>query len=307
MSNRAFEIINNILKEELENQGFGEPVYVKEDDGESYMSSLSDLAYCVKYEKAKKTFVLRSTTIVDGKPSDWKNLSSWLYDEETDTKSDIESIGKDFLDILRGPKRLAVTKKASKKKKGEEKDIDSLFFFNRVVGFIPELKDKMNEDRIVFAKIRYATLTKSFIVPEIEKIVKSNSAELEKLVAMLNEMYKNGDLDVRGLVIHGIYNSLSDEAMEKIKAFFDEDMLKVYKCSRPLSKKNIKPEKFKAPKTTFGDVMENAKQLEKEKKANSKWFCKPKTHKHSVLLAKFKLFILKNKNNQNNLLKTIDL
>lgn len=270
MNQKAFEIIEDILREELDNQGFGQAIKLDDEAGKAYMYVLEDIGYSILFDDSKKSFVLRSATLNDGKADKWKNLSSWLYDEETATKADLESIGNDFLDIVRGPRRLEVQKKVAKKTKGDDRNIDPLFFFNRMISYIPELREEMNKDRIKYAKIRYATLTKSLLVPACEKIAKENGSELVKMTELFDDMYKDGDVEVRGIVIHGLFNSLSDEAMANISAHFGDELKKVYKCSRPLKNKKVKPEKVKKKNQIIANAVENAKQLEKEKRANQK-------------------------------------
>ncbi len=271
---QAFEIIEDIIKEELTKQGFSEPVLLKEEDGDAHMYSLENVAYSVKYDKKRKNFILRSCNLSDGKPGEWKSLSSWLYDEKTSEISDAKSIGNDFLDIIKGPAQITVTKKQSKKNKNEDRTIDPLFFFNRLVSYVPELKTAMNNDRIEFGKIRFAKLTEEKVVPAIENLFKQTSAEGDRFAKLVDEMYKDGELDVRALLVQGIINNLSDTAYENLASSIGEDTLKSIKIGRRLKGKVIKAEKPKKKNKFMANAMENAKQLEKEREANSKGISK---------------------------------
>ena len=73
------------------------------------MFSAADVAYGLLYDVKHQRFELRSTTLKeDGQPGAWRSLSLWLFDEKEGTKADAESILNDFLEVVRGPKRVAV-------------------------------------------------------------------------------------------------------------------------------------------------------------------------------------------------------
>ncbi len=258
MYSEAFSIIEDILKEELNRQEITDFEQMREesDDVRVYMND--SFAYSVKYESDRKCFELRSTTRVEGKSDEWKSLSRWLFDENS-TNKDAESIGQDFLDIISGPKTAKSVKAITKKKKkGEDGNIDPLFLFNRLANIFPEIKEEMNEDRIKFGKIRFATLTKSVVAPNCEKLASKKGEGFVKMCELFNDMYKNGDIEARGLVIHGVFNSLSDEAMKNIGENFSEELQKAYKCSRKLKDKQLKPEKPKKKNKIVAAALENA-------------------------------------------------
>ena len=94
----------------------------------------------------------------DGEPGTWRSLSLWLYDEREGTRADMESILNDFVEVVQGPKRVAVVQQKRRGKDGE-RTVDPLFFMNRLVNIFPELKDELNQEKIAYGQVRYVTLS----------------------------------------------------------------------------------------------------------------------------------------------------
>lgn len=259
MEQQAFQIIQDRLYEELEQQAFAPAVPLADEEGKAVMFATDEVAYSLLYDNKRQRFEFRSATLDgDKKPGEWRRLALWLFDSEEGTKQDAESIANDFLEIVRGPKRIAAVQTAKKKKKGEESNVDPQFFYNRLVNIFPELKDDMNTERIVFGKVRFATMARAVIAPKCEAFAKTGGEDVIKLTNLFNDMYKDGDIEVRSIISHGIFNALSDEAMGKISENFSEELHKIYKCSRRLKDKNIKPEKPKKQNKVVAAALDNA-------------------------------------------------
>lgn len=263
---KAFEIILAALYEELQKQGFGEAKEYTDEKGRAYMFAAEDVVYGVCYDSKKQLFILQSNTIdADGKfGHDWKQLSQWLFDKNEGTQADATSIANDFVEVVMGPRRIAAVQTARKrtKKKGEdENNIDPMFFYNRLVGIFPELKDEMNQEKITYGKIRFAFLAKNKIAPRVEALAQTNpdSDTFKKLRTLICEMYKDGDSDLRSLITAGILNNIDDnEVIHLMSEEFGDDLKKVYKCSRKLKGKVIKPEKPKKQKKVVAAALDNA-------------------------------------------------
>ena len=259
----AFNYIRDELYGELKKQGFSEPYDYEDEKGPAVMYRTDAVAYSICFYKDKKSFVLQSTNVNSkGEPGTWRQLSQWYYDEKTAIREDYESIANDFLDVVRGPQNIAFVQNTKKRKKNgeDENNIDPLFFFNRLANIYPEFKDTMNEERIVFGQIRFATVCRNVIAPMIEKC--EDTETLNKTAELLSYMYKDGDVDTRSLVTAGVLNNIGDgNAIKVLTENFGDELKKVYKHSRKLIGKNIKPEKVKkAPK-----VVANALEAPKNK------------------------------------------
>ena len=245
MEQKAFELIQKKLQAALNEQGFGEAVALETDNGRGVMFTTGEVAYGLFYETKQRRFVLRSATMKTPKePGDWRQLSMWLFDEGENTMQDAESIANDFLELVQGSKRRELVQTAKKRrKKDEENNADPQFFLNRLVPVFPELRDEMNEERIVYGQVRTALFAAEKVAPKCENLAKNykDSEPMKRMCAA-------GDMDTRAVIQFGVLNNIKDEAaINNIIANFTDgcDLQKVYKHSRKLIGKNIKPEKEK--------------------------------------------------------------
>ena len=263
---KAFEIILKQLFEELQKQGFSEPEEMEDELGTAYFFKTEEVAYQVVYDEKKQVFLLRSNAYTeDGSfAHDWKQLSMWLFDKAEGTPEDASSIANDFVDVVMGSKRVAAVKSAKRKKKksgDDENNIDCIFFYNRLVGFFPELKEEMNQEKIKYGQVRVALFAKEHVAPKIQKMALecTNVNQLSKLKTLIGDMYVNGDPDLRAVITAGVLNNISDQtAIAKISEDFPDALAKVYKCSRKLIGKNIKPEKVKKQSKIVARALDNA-------------------------------------------------
>ncbi len=247
----AFDWIRDALAEELAKQGFGAPEPLEDPAGQAVEYRTEEVAYSLLYDRKRQRFELRSATLeASGDPGDWRSLSTWLFDQQTGEKSDAESILNDFLDVVRGPKRVAVVQQKRKRGKDEERNVDPMFFMNRLVNIFPELKDELNEEKIVYGQVRFVTFIKQHVAPRCEDLAVKypDSEPCKRLCALLDDMYKNGDLDLRSIITVSLLNSMSDGAFASLQAQLGEELQKDVKYTRRLKDKKIKPEKKKKEK-----------------------------------------------------------
>ncbi len=250
MDFNPFQLIQTALAAELANQGFKEPEPLEDPEGQAALFAAEQVAYSLLYDRKKKSFMLRSTNLGEnGKPGDWRTLSTWLFDADSGDRSDAESIINDFLEIIRGPKRVEMVQQQRKRAKGEDRNVDPMFFTNRLVSMFPDLKEPLNEEKIVYGRVRYITFIKSHALPEMESLLRDypDSEPAHKLAELLDDMYKSGDLDLRSIVTYVVIDGLSGESFDKLYALMGEELQKVAKPARRLVGKKIKPEKKKKP------------------------------------------------------------
>lgn len=251
MAYDAFGYIQNCLQEELTKQSFGEAADMDYDGGRAVMYATKEVAYGLFYTKKTQQFELKSTMLdADEKPGDWRSLSAWLYDSETGEKADAESIASDYLEIIQGPKRVAVVQQKAKKNKKDERVIDPLFFLNRLSVIFPDVKAAVKEERITYGQIRFATFTKTVVAPIVQDVALryGDSEIMDKLCSLFSDMYTDGDLDLRSLITISIFNNLSEPAFDAIHEKLSDELKKDTKYTRKLIGKNIKPEKAKKQK-----------------------------------------------------------
>ena len=244
----AFELIQTALTAELSQQGFNPPQELEDPDGQAVIFATEDVAYSLLYNTQRKSFILRSTTLdYEGKPGDWRQLSTWLFDKATGDRSDAESIINDFLEVIRGPKRVEVVQQRKKSRKNDERNVDPLFFINRLVNIFPDLKKDLNEEKIVYGQVRYITFIKGKVLPQAQEMIRTypDSEPVKRLCALLDDMYQNGDMDLRSIVTYVFLDGLSQQEFQTVYELLGEDLQKVAKPSRKLIGRTIKPEKKK--------------------------------------------------------------
>jgi hypothetical protein len=264
MELKAFDTVAGNVGAALEELGFRRDAEEKnEKDGRTATFVGDDIAYSVLYRDDKKRFELRSCETEDGKPDGkWKTVSMWLFDPETDTASEAQSIAADFTDSIRGPQNVPAVKTKKKKKKEDETNVDPPFFFNRFVGVFPELKDEINAERETYGNIRSVAFARDRLLPKIEALCADPTGgdRLERCSTLLSDLYVSGDMDVRSLITIVILNGISGrESLEKMKPFFGEELQKGQAAAQKIRGKTFKPEKKKKQKAFTAETLNDMK------------------------------------------------
>lgn len=251
MDFNAFELIQDRLAEELASQGFSSPSPLEDERGRAVMFATGEVAYSLVYNSKQQLFELRSASLTEeGAPGQWRSLSQWLFDPKEGERADAESIANDFLDVVRGPKRVQAVQQKRRRGKDDERNVDPLFFLNRLVNIFPELKEEMNGEKIVYGQVRPATFVKEKVVPRAEALFTQRAASepAKKLCSLLDDMYKNGDMDLRSIVTAVLLNGLGDAAFDALREGLGDELQKDTHYTRRLRGRNIKPEKKKKMK-----------------------------------------------------------
>lgn len=217
-----------------------------------------DMAYGVFYDAPGKRFMLRYCAMTDGKPdSKWRNRSVMLFDpqDEADASSLTSSILADFSDEVGGAENsvaiMQQVKKLRKHKVGGENKTDPAFFFNRLVNVFPELREAVIRERITYGQIRPVSFTKEQVLPRLHPLLQENRnpSSIKKFADICNDLYGNGDIDVRSIITFTILNKLPDNELEVLKPLFNDDLGKGCKAARAFKDRKLKPEKPKKKKT----------------------------------------------------------
>jgi hypothetical protein len=264
LEQKAFDLIAEKVGAALSEQGFKRAAAEQNNsDGRSVLFAGEDTAYSVLYNQDKKRFELRTCGVDEGEPDlQWKSVSIWLFDAQTDSLSEAESIVNDFVETIQGPKRASIVQSRKKRKKDDESNTDPLFFFNRFVGIFPELRDELNEEKAQYSDVRAVLFTREHLVPKIEalctQVTKQDS--IKRCCDLLNDMYAVGDMDVRSIIVIVILNSIDNlTAINNMKPLFSDDLKKSYTAGLKLKGKTVKPEKKKKESKFIADNLNNMK------------------------------------------------
>ena len=267
---RAFEIVNKKVEAALSEQGFKAQNVTSADSGELVkLYTGESTAYSVIYFKDKKHMVMRSCDAADGEPdNEWKTIATWMFDPNTDTEKEAESIGNDFVDNVSAPVFKQVAHKKKKKKKdSDDGNGDPVFFSKRLVAVFPELRDEIREEQESYEEFRAVTFTKEMIVPKVQALMKSGDDKtIDKLSDILSGQYSYGDIDTRPLITIVILNSITDDdEKEAIKRNMSDDLKKAWAAAEKYRGKKVKP--AKAKKQSFMQKM-MAQSIENQKALN---------------------------------------
>jgi len=251
LENKALDLIAGRLEAVLEKQGFKrQKGKVKEEKGEAVLFIGESTVYSVLYNEEGKMFELRSTAMTDEGPedSDWKSISNWIFDPETDTNKEAESIANDFCDTVDDSKRRAIVRAAQRKKAKQEGD-DSpgpVFFYKRLVGVFPDLRDDIAEEDAAYEEFRAVTFAKASVLPRMDALgKKKGSAPLKKVCQLMEDFHKTGDLDVRSIITMVIMNGVSAESRANMLELMSPEFCKFYQKCLKYKGRNVRPEKPK--------------------------------------------------------------
>jgi len=223
-----------------------------EEDGRYALLTGQNAAYGVFYDAEGKRFALKICPLAEGEPDgSWSNLSVWLFDPDSDSERDVESIANDFLETVSGPVR-TIQKTKKRPKKDDENNVDPVFFINRMVTLFPELKEDLAEHKFYHPDVLPVYFVREKIAPKILETWNGPGGMASKLsdkvFELINECYKNGDLDTKGLITQVILNSVTEpELQARAEEKVGEDLRKIWVAGRKFRDNPAKPEKPKVP------------------------------------------------------------
>lgn len=257
---KAFDLIVGKVESELVKTGYQKQKVASENDNELVALFTSEnIAYSVVYYKDKMQMVLRSCTMTeDGPDNEWKTLATWLYDEETATQKDAESIANDFVEGVSGTVAIKRAKQIKqKKRKDDDGTATPKFLAKRFVAFFPELREEIKNEEDCYFPFRGATFAKEHIADKVKTYIRQASKpELEKMAGVFKLQYANGDTDTRAIITIVLLNALDDEEFKAVSEYFDKELLSASTAARKYKDKQVKPEKPKK-KFSSGNTLAN--------------------------------------------------
>lgn len=243
---KAFEIISNKVADALKPQGFNREKVVGTDKEMVALFVGESVAYSVIYYTDKMHVVLRSCTMTDDGPDNqWKSMATWMFNPETDSSKEAESIGNDFAEAVSAASAVKRVKQ-TKKKKSDDGNADPLFLSKRFVTFFPELKADIKAEQEDYESFRGVHFIRTYVVPRINDLLaRGTKGEISKLAQMISTQYANGDMDTRSIITIVILNSIDEQHIEKFEPMLSDELQKSWKYAKKMKGKKVKPEKPK--------------------------------------------------------------
>lgn len=222
MIDNAYDIIIDILKPVIESQNFKR-------QGDEYVFVNDKHAFRIQHDDEKHVFNLDMSDLVRDGESEFYNISSYLFDDNSDER-DAKSVGGDFLDSLNNS--LGIQKSVSlrrkdvqlpSKHKGESTPgIDLLC--GRFLTLFPQYKDLYRDDVAKyngFLPDNFFTKTAAVVLRDT---LKNNEVkQFNKIVGMLDEYYVDGDYEVQSTITYSIIG----EAFRNEPQLFDKFVAKL--------------------------------------------------------------------------------
>ena len=213
-------------------------------DSLSAVFATEDAKAKIDYDFEKKSFNLYRAAA----GGEYKKAGSYLFDPDGgDGKREIESAANDFLDTLRS-KPSPVRSLAERGKVKKEDENSAEFFTNRIPSVLTNCKEPLIKHKAHYETILPNQFCEEVAVPAMRELLDDgrDAKRIERFFELLTNMYINGDLDTRAIIIQtilaGIDNPIQIElAEQKIGA----ELRKAWQSGRRLYGKEIKPEKVK--------------------------------------------------------------
>ena len=240
-----FEIVIQPMQNVLASMGFEK---ADTDNSDCVIFKNSEVAYKVEFDDEKKQYKLSVGSVDDGKTGDsWKIKSAWLFDPQVNTRRDAEDIAMDFKETVGGVQK-PLKRSAQKGAKDAEHNADPLFFANRMASVFPQLKDEIAKEKCEYESFRGVTFARDHMLPKMAALLNGNlkSAQAKKFFDILNDMYRAGNLDVRGIITIVLLNSIEDtDTQQIVYEKLSDELKRAWKSSSKLMGNIIKPEKAK--------------------------------------------------------------
>ena len=251
---KAFGIITDKLDTTLKSQNFTRQKVESSNDNELVSLFTGEgVAYSVIYYKDKMRCVLRSCSMTDeGPDNQWKTMATWMFNPETDTEKEADSIANDFIEAVSSASAVKRTKQAKKKKSGDDGNADPLFLAKRFMVLFPELKEEIKNEQETKESFRGVYFARTFIVPRIGELLKRGTkSEVQKLCQILSTQYSNGDMDTRSIITIVLLNSIDEQYHDMVNEKLSDELKKAWRFAIKFKGKKVKPEKVKKKKGAF--------------------------------------------------------
>lgn len=270
MRDKAIKIIDEKLTEVLAKSGYNKVKAENNNISILFAKESTGSGFAVNFEESKNQFKLLSCEVENGRISESKVLSTWLFDPQSDTEREAKDIAADFAETVRGATGKASKKITKKKKKGEDEDsASSLFLMNRIANIFPELKESLQQEKENYENFRGVTFARERALPLVKEVLTSEEPKdkFKKLCTVFSNLYASGDLDTKAIITIVFLNAIDDTtARENIGAAVSDELKIAMKEAFKLKGKKIKPEKIKKRSTFISDTLSAAQAQEAQQR-----------------------------------------
>lgn len=250
---KYFSIVQQGVYSILASQGFEiKSAYVSEDDSYTVYAN-NETAYKLEYTDADKKFKLSRGTASEGEPNnDFKSVSVSLFEPaEGSEAEEAELVVCDFKESLavKTASKRSIQARAAAQKEKESDETGAVFFVNRFPAILPETKDPMMAHKQHYGELLPNNFCEQCVSKAIYKLVDENSdkQKMTKLFDFLSQMYKDGDLDVKAIIVQNLLAKFEKEIhVQIVESYLGEELLKAWHMGKKYYGKELPPEKVSA-------------------------------------------------------------
>ncbi len=197
------QILNAIVEQLgviIENNGF-----TANSEGDTFTND--KMVFRISHDTEKKMLKLDIANLKeDGTVEEFKNASSWLFEDEENLR-DAQSAGLDFLDTLKGVLgfrgvRTGRSGEVALPRNDASSDVNIDSLTAKTLAVFPQLKDVYKEHVSKYGSFLYLEFYKTEVAPRVAEVLDENNKKtVKKVLAMLEEMYSDGDRNVQNIVV----------------------------------------------------------------------------------------------------------
>lgn len=250
MINQSFEHVSQSIFNNLKGRNFTtvESIVGKDDIYKSVFAS-DKRAFCLSYDLEGKKFILDTASVNEGETGEFKNVSVWLFDPDTDAPNELRSVCNEFneniSDVIIGKAKINAPAKNVRAPQKVKTDYET--FCQKAVELYPAFADIYEENISRNGKLD----PDEFAVDSLgkymmEMLAQKKNAQTKKLFEFLNNMFASGDDDVASIVVVTLFGMLLDneESMQLAEEkYMNETVAPVWKYTKKILIKNRKKAK----------------------------------------------------------------
>lgn len=231
MIKKSFDQVNQNISKYLTDIGFKQIENAVDNDGVYKAVYKNDKkAFSLSFKPEDKKFFLDMANVKEDSVGDFKNLSIWLFDPETDEQKELRSVSNEFqetiADTIKGKTKINVQRDDIRAPKNVKVDYEA--FCQKAVETFPAFSDIYDANIEHYGKLNPDEFAKQSLGKYmLEMLSMKKNAQLKRLFEFLNTMFDKGDDDVQSIVVVTLFEMLLDnEEHEQLAEKYMSDSIK---------------------------------------------------------------------------------
>ncbi|MBQ4312724.1 MAG: hypothetical protein IJC18_00815 [Clostridia bacterium] len=185
----------------------------------------------------------------EGKEDSFARTQTYLFDfENGDGIKEAAGVANEFIDTMQGSE-LKPLPSAAKQRKRKDKDSDESsaeFFVNRIPSVMIECREPLFKHKTHYGQVLPRQFCEEVVTVAMHDMLKKgDKKKINDFFTLLSNMYKQGDLDARSIIIQVLLNDVTNPVdKELVESILDPEVEKAWSAGRRYIGKKVKPEKM---------------------------------------------------------------